>query len=407
MRTTKKQTVLSRTTLSTAGMAAQGIARFIYTLSIGRVLGPEALGNASALLSIAAYFALLFPAGLGVAASRYLPEPGLAGQAISQLTRWFWVSSILLGLAAAPAAYLVVGDIFSAVSCAVLVITYNAYVFTRGVMMGEDRIVRATFADFGSSAIAVTSLLAVLLAGAHWALLLPLSAGYIVFSLLSRPLTHPIPATPGERKVMFRFVRDATIAGVATGGLLPATMIFVRAFDNSFQAGLFAAALSLATPASLISQAANQVLIPHYARMNSKPREMHAEQIRLFMFSSLFFVFIFGLIIVFAPWVLAQLYGEEYIDGSSSMQALLAVVFMISSTSSPSAYLLATGRQKTFALIWVIAFVIGTITMAVTSPAIGTWGAILGFVVGGAGGSIAVITYALIDRPVPELKNQS
>lgn len=407
MNKARSQNVLSRATLSTAGMAAQGLARFIYTISIGRALGPEALGDASALLSIAAYFALFFPAGLGVAASRYLPDPQLSGAALLQLSRWFWVSSSVLAASAIPVAYFLVGDSFAAVSCAILVFSYNAYVFTRGAMMGEDRLVRATIADVASSVIAITALLAVLLSGAHWALLLPLSFGYIIFSFLSKPISKPLSSTPAEKKAIFRFVRDATLAGLATGGLLPATMIFVRAVDDSFEAGLFAAALSLATPASLISQAVNQVLIPHYARMNRQPREMRNAQIRLFVTTTLFFGLIFGLIIQFSPLILAKLYGEEYVDGSTAMRALLGVVFMISITSSPSAYLLAAGKQKAFARIWVIAFLSGILTMAIASPVLGTWGALLGFAVGGVGGSIAVIIHALSAAPATELECRS
>jgi O-antigen/teichoic acid export membrane protein len=390
--------VFSRTVLSTAGMAVQGLTRFIYTLAIGRLAGPDALGETSALLSIAVYMSLVLPAGLGTAASRYLPTPTLANAAAHLLPRWFWASSSLLAIIAAPIAYWITHNLLAAASCAILVFTYNAYVYTRGVLMGEDRIFRATVADFVSSLVAITALVAVLIAGAHWALLLPLAVGYAIFALASRPRTVPGLASTHDRVAIRRFLRDATIGALATGGLLPATMIFVRAYDSPVQAGLFAAALSLATPASLVSQAVNQVLIPHFARLQSSPLVMQASHRRLFAATFALFIVVFGALAALAPFILSVLYGERYAGGTAAMQALLAIVFLISTTCAPSAYLVASGRQRIFAQIWLIFFLAGTATMFFASPALGMWGALLGFAIGGGGGSLVVILVGLLSR---------
>lgn len=395
----RTKSVLSRTVLSTAGMAVQGVARFGYTIAIGRLASAGALGEASALLSVAVWLSLVMPAGLGIAASRYLPVEGFAGGAIHQLNRWFWGSSLALAVVAAPIAYWITGDIAASASCAVLVWTYNAYVYTRGILMGEDRILRAAVADFVSSAFALTALVLVLLAGAHWALLLPLAAGYGIFAFAARPSTPGTATNVNDRAVIGHFVRDATIGALATGGLLPATMIFVRAFDSQVQADLFAAALSLATPASLVSQAVNQVLLPHFARLSSTPQAMRASYRKLLLATVAMFAIVFGALILLAPWLLSLFYGERFAGGTAAMQGLLAVVFLISATCAPSAYLVAAGRQGIFARIWLASFILGTATMIVAAPALGMWGALMGFAIGGGGGSLAVIGAAfLIDQ---------
>lgn len=373
------------------GLAVQGLARFVYTLAIGRIAGPESLGDTVTLLSVAVYIALVFPAGLAVAASRFLPIDQLGGAAIRQLTSWFWLSSGILALAAIPLAYWLVGDFASALSTALLVLSYNAYVFYRGALMGESRVLRVAVADFISSLVAITALVGVLWGRLEWAVLLPLAAAYTVFAILARPVTRPTPVAYSERKELARFVVAATIASLATGGLLPATIIFVRAFDTPTQAGLFAAALSLATPASLLSQALNQVLIPHFAKLQHTPAVARRSNVKLTFTTAAVFGVMFAALIWSSPLVLSVLYGDLYAGGSATMRVLLLVVFFISATSSPSAYLMSSGRQNTFALIWAIAFFLGIAIMFAFAPLFGIWGALGGFVVGGIGGSAAII----------------
>lgn len=386
--------VLSRTALATTGMAVQGLARFFYTLAIGRLAGPETLGDTSALLSVAVYLSLVLPAGLGVAASRYLPDPEWAGAAARQLRNWFWGSSAVLALTAVPIAWWISRDVTAAVCCAVLVFGYNAYVFTRGALMGEDRIFRSAVADTVSSLIAITALLAVLWLGLDAILLLPLALGYVVFAVAAVPTTVPAktPITREQKSVIARFLRDATIGGLATGGLLPATMVFVRAFDSPVQAGLFAAALSLATPASLLSQAVNQVLVPHFSRLRGEPHALRRTHTQMLLATTGVFLVIFVPLVLLSPFLLSWLYGSQYAGGTGAMQVLLIIVCLISLTCAPSAYLVAAGRQHAFATIWLAAFITGTLVMVFVSPAWGMWGALLGFAVGGGGGSLAVIT---------------
>jgi len=379
--------------LSTVGMGVQGLARFLYTIFIGRIAGEEALADASALLSVSVWLALATPSALGVAASRFLPSGEYAASAARQLNRWFWISAPALALISVPVSIWLVKDVVTAVACAALVFTYNAYVYTRGAMMGEDRILRATLADTISSIIAVSALALVLFAGWNWALLLPLAIGYGTFALLTRPRTEPSQVPDHDRRLFFRFVRDSVIGGLAVGGLLPTTMIFVRAFDTPLNAGLFAAALSLATPANMIAQAVNQVLVPHFARMANDASALMRSQLRMFLASTALFAVTFGVLAVFAPLILSLVYGANYHDGAAAMQALLGIVFLISATSSPAAYLVANGRQRDYAMIWLAALIVGSLMMLLLSPALGAQGALIGYGIGGGGGAVAIIVW--------------
>ncbi len=378
----------------------QGLVRFAYTIAIGRIAGPAALADTSALLSVSIYLALLLPAGLGISASRYLPDPKMAGPALRILRKWFHASSVILAVGAVPISYMIVGSLPAALSCGVLVYAYNAYVFSRGVLMGEDRILRSAVADLFSSLLAITALIAVLIWGTHWALLLPIALGYFLFAAMAKANTSPSDSITSEtRSAVVHFLRDASIGALATGGLLPATMVFVRTFDTPEKAGLFAAALSLATPANLVAQAVNQVLIPHFARLSADNGVLVASHRKLFLSTTALFAVIFGTIIALSPWILPLFYGDEFSDGAIAMQVLLGIVFLISATSAPSAFLVACGRQRSFAAIWVAALILGMGTMVIASPMLGMLGALLGFAVGGGGGSLGVIAAGFLLRP--------
>lgn len=385
--------ILSRATLSTIGLGVQGLARFAYTILIGRMAGEAALADASALLSVSVWMALAMPQGLGVAASRFLPTPDLAASAARQLTRWFWIASPALALLTVPIAFWIVGDIVSSLTCALLVFTYNAYVFTRGAMMGEDRVLRATIADIVSSILAVTALALVLFGALNWALLLPLAIGFGVFALMTRTRTAPGSVSREQKQVFGRFVRDTVIGGLAVGGLLPTTMVFVRAFDTPLQAGLFAAALSLATPANMVAQAVNQVLLPYFARILDDRSAMLRAQRKMFLLSTALFAIVFGLLALFAPFILSVIYGDRFAGGTFAMQVLLGVVFLISATTAPSAYLYASGQQRVYAVTWLVALIVGTVIMLVTTPTMGMEGALIGYGVGGGGGALAIIWF--------------
>lgn len=399
--------VLSRTFWSTAGMGIQGVARFAYTVVIGRLAGPETLGEVTAILSLAVYASLFWPAAAGISASRFLTSPSQAAPAMYVLKRTFGYSLLILTPVFCTIAWFTGSNLANTLGCAALIITYSGYVLVRGVLMGEDRIKRSAVMDGIASVTAITALILVLVADWHWATLLPLATSYALFTVLSWPRLQE-PADPALRREVMQFTRDTVIAIIATGGLLPATMVFVRAHEDPLTAGLFAAALSLATPANQISQAVNQVMIPYFSRMRTQSlAATYALQKRVFLVTTGGFAIIFGILALLAPWILVLTYGEEFRDGSLSMRALILVVFLLSAMSVPSAYLVAMGRQRENARIWLIAFILGFVTMAITSPIWGMWGALLGFAVGGGGGSLIVIAAGLLVRekslPTPQV----
>lgn len=397
--------MLGRAALSALGMAVQGLGRFAYTWAVGRFLGPETLGDVSALLSLSVYAALFWPAGLAITASWSLATPDLAARSVRYLRRSFWTSSAVLTPLFGVLAWILTKDATAAVATAVLVLAYSGYTFTRGVLVGRDRLGKAVIWDSVASIVTLAALVGMLVGRWHWAVLLPLTAGYAVFTLAAWPREPGLPSPEADPRWR-TYARAAAVGAVATGGLLPATMVFVRAFDAP-AAGYFGAALALATPLNMLSQALNQVLIPHFSRLLvSSPQSVPHRHKRLVIATSAAFVAAFGLLVLVAPWLITFVFGDRYAPGTLTMQALLVVVAVISCSTAPAALLMATERQRTYATIWVAASVTGTAIMAAASPAWGQWGAILGFGVGAVGGSLAVIIAAFQGKAHHQLQEE-
>ncbi|MDO5496003.1 MAG: hypothetical protein Q4G64_09840, partial [bacterium] len=394
------QTVVSRAVVTAVGMAIQGVARFAYTWVVANFVGAEEVGDVNALLSVAVFAALVWPQPAGIGATRYLPIPGEAAPAMTVIRRSFILSLVVLAPAGGVVAWMLVADPWAAFGTAILVASYGGYVFTRGALLGRDEIIRATVWDAISSAVSLGALVLVVLGRVHWALILPLAAGYLAFTLLNWPREQdPEPPADLRREVLL-FTRDSAVAAIASGGLLSLTMVLVRAWDAP-NAGYFAVALSLATPANLLALALNQILVPHFSRIrNLAPEVIRASHRKIFLVSSVGFVVVFGLLIWITPFLLRPpFFREEYIAGADVMRALLLIVLVMSLMAVPTSYLAAVGYQRLHATVWLVAFVIGAIVLFVATPILGQWGAVIGYAVGACLGSFTLIGYGLALSP--------
>lgn len=395
--------VLTRAVISTGGMVAQGLARFLYTLAVGNMVGVESLGEVSTLLSISVYTSLVWPAAAGVAASRFFPVTTSRAEALTVLRRSFFIAVVALTAIAGLGIWFTSGNIGLTASCALLVASYAGYVFTRGALLGDDKILRATVLDSVTSAFSIAALMLVLFAGAPWALLLPIVGSYALFTVLAWPRGKSVRVSQEQRSTVLSYTRATLLTLLATGGLLPAAQILVRASETPLVTGLFAAGLSLATPASLVSQAVNQVLIPQFAAMNTgKSSDVVRLHRKLFLLTLAGFTVIFGALIALAPWLLALLYNEEFADAALAMQLLLVGVYLMSIIAAPSAYLMALGHQRVSAKVWLVSFLVGTITMLSLAPSLGQWGVLTGYLLGTTIGTMTICVLAFTRKPVTE-----
>jgi putative peptidoglycan lipid II flippase len=269
------QGVANQAVLSTGGILVQGVVRFLYSVVIGNALGRAVLGVVNSSIALAMLASLLVPSATAMAATKYVARARGAGDLVEvervarHLSRVTLVAVLALGVAGTLLSFpLFHVSVTEAVLTGALAMAYSLYVYVRGFLFGAGQVVRATVWDTLSAAAALVGLALVLLAHANAWLLLPLTVCYGAYAAASWPRGHGTLA-PEVRREMRGFLWLSLVNSVATGGFLQLTMVAAGYWDR-VDAGSFAAALSLATPASLASRSLTLVLFPSLAAAHGR-----------------------------------------------------------------------------------------------------------------------------------------
>jgi O-antigen/teichoic acid export membrane protein len=403
---------MSQAAISTVGVLAQGLARFSYAVLIGRVLGAEELGVVSAWLALSLLLSLLWPAAAGNAAAHFLARSMTLGytpqHALALILRSFSISCVVMVGLGVPIAVVGLGATAgNAIAVGALIVTYAGYVLARGILVGLGRISRATLWDVISSLTTLTLLAAVLLAHASSLLLWPITIGYAVFGAYTfvsarRGHEHLRPEPSDKASSVVRLIAWNSLGLIASNGLIQIAMLYVFVVESKHDAGLFAAAMSLATPASMLAQAISQVLIPRFTEWSTHlgPAAQRNYLITLSGVGGLLLV-VFGAVVLASPVIVSVIYGSAYAASVQLMQLLLVGVFTFSVGLISTAYLIATGRTSTTTVFSLASLAIGVVVMLVGFHA---WGgsvsAAAGVITGYAVGTIGTIAASLLSAPV-------
>lgn len=390
--TTGTRSMASSAVLSTVGIGVQGVSRLAYTVLIGRAFGTEALGHASTLLSLSIFAALLWPTAAGNTVSRFIALALHGRTSDARLVRVFGrsmlVSSAILAVAAVPVALLLGNGLTTALLAAWLVAGYGAYAYCRGVQLGYHRAGRVALWDSIGSVVSLGLLVVVCLGGVGELVLLPLALGYTVFAVACRPRGNGFAVAPDDATGP-RAERDAlgfaswnVVAGLTTNGLLQLAMIAAQVYGPGTAAGVYAAAFTLATPASMLGQAVSQIIIPAFAHRSGQASLRQRGPVLLLVSFTAVFAVVFGALAALAPVYLPLFYPTEADQAVPLLRLLLGGVFVFTVALIPSALLLSAGRSKAVALTSVAGFVVGVVVIAVSGPSLGVQAGTLGFVTG-------------------------
>ncbi|MEB0001328.1 MULTISPECIES: lipopolysaccharide biosynthesis protein [Cryobacterium] len=390
----KPSSLMSQAAISTGGVLAQGLARFAYTVLIGRVMGPEDLAHVSAWIALALILSLLWPTGAGNAAAHFLAHERALGHspvpALRLIQRSFWISCAGMLLIGLPVAMIALGaDIGDTIAIGVLIVTWSGYVLARGIEVGLGRITSAAIWDVISSATTIGLLTIVLVTRLPGALLWPIAIGYAVFALHSLRGAHlghdELRQESGlEPARILKFISWNSLGLLASNGLIQFAMVFVFIVEPPLTAGLFAAAMSLATPASMLSQAITQVLIPRFTEWVAADR-VASRRRYLMVFGVMFLGLgaVFGAVALASPIVVDVVFHATYREAAPIMAFLLIGVFAFSISLVATAYLLTTGRTRVATAASVVGLVVGLIVMVAGTPVLtGSWAAVAGVISG-------------------------
>jgi O-antigen/teichoic acid export membrane protein len=324
---------------STVGVVLSGLTRTGYTLVLTNTAGPALTGVVGAQISLAVLATMLWPAATGSAASKFVAraqgagdEPLAAGVA-AHLGRRTLATGAATAVLAGTAAVVVLDERpATALAVLPLVLGYSAYLLTRGVLLGQGRVARATRAELVALVVSLGGLAVLLARGATPLVLLPLAAGYLAYAALgwSRRAGRR-EVGPALRREMDAFVAWGVLGNVASAGLLQLCSVVAGATRPHVEVGLLTAAVALATPASLVARSLVQVLFPTMARsVGAGDHEAVARQTDVVTRGVVtVFVPAFAVLVLAArPLLRLAGPGQEFGGGTTALRILLVAVLL-------------------------------------------------------------------------------
>lgn len=376
-------------------MLLSGGAQFVLSVAVGRLLGPSSLGVVRASLSLATTGGLLWPAAAGQGASLFVARelagerPAAAGTVARHMALRTAGSLAILAPTLAAASMLLFGFAWwDAVWVAALVVALGGYHVARGIRFGRGAVARATLVE-GLNAALSLGLLAVVIAwrAPGW-LLAPLVVGN--FAYAAGPVVGAVCSrgrlAPDQRRELDRFVLWGVAGSLASAGLLQISMVVAKAIAPTTEAGLYAAAISLATPLSLLARALSMALFPELARLRGAGDEEAGRAVvdRATRGLIAFMTPSFLLLVAVADPLVRLVYGEGFVGAVEPLRILLLAVLLTTIPVAAVNSLSVTGAdgvRLTALLAWV-GLALGLGVMAVLAPLWGIQGVALAYLVG-------------------------
>lgn len=390
---------------SLAGTGLQGAGRFLSSLLVGRFGGPVEVAHYAAANATGQFAAVVWPNAAGTYASRFVSSALAAGneRLAAEYARHFGRRSLqagvlLGGASSALWASLFAGTAVESVVVGLLVFGLSVYNYARGSLYGIGHFGRAAAWDGLTSASAFACFLAMLGVGAMGVVLLaPYALMLCAHAAINWPRTTRCVLAPELRGHADKFVLVGAIGSIFSAGFLQVSMMLARVVDTPHRAGLFAAALALATPLSLISMAVGAATLPALSAALGRGDKEGASVIvdRSFRFLSRAAI-AGGLLVVASVTPIVQVVWGPQFRGSEQILAVLFIAVLVSTLGVPAANTL-TGTSIRTAQLGTAYCALGTASgvglWVLLVPSWGVTGIAWGYLLGtGVFNSLLVVT---------------
>jgi O-antigen/teichoic acid export membrane protein len=393
---------------STIGLVAQGLLRFATSFLVGHIAGKSVLGVVASAIATSLTLALLWPTTTGSAASKFLArargqEERELGQATAAHLRMRTLQTgIFLGAVSVPIWVLIdAGSWADALCVAALTITYSGYSFTRGIQFGAGQVPRATMWDVTSVTIGLAGLVVLLLAGVrNTALVLPLVATYGLYTVAGWPFhARGKPERPLRRE-LDGFVALGAVGTLASTGFLQLSQVAAKLTAGDTDAGQYASAIALATPASLLAASLTLVLLPSMSEAwgRGDVEAFRARTDRATRGLAVMLVAIFGSIMVCSRLIVGVIWGSKF-AGAEKLLPVLAAAVLATNLCVASVNALNSRSQRGMMINTVSSLagmLVGAVLWVVVAPHLGLAGVALGYLCGTV--TIASIPIAVVWR---------
>ena len=392
----------SRAALSTYATAVQGLARLVYSVLIGHLGSRELLGQTNTSLSLSVFTSQLWAAPASAAGTRFVAAPATLGdpEAAKVVARHIAIRSTRISLVL-PTTVALVGSLFLGFSPAhtigtvVLAFSYSMYSTLRGIQYGALRFRHVAVWDTIAGATALLAVTVVLTLGLTSLALLPLALGYALFAVVSWPARVAGRVDPALRRQIDQFVLFGVVSGLASGGLLQLSQIAAHSYSGPAEAGDFAAALTLATPASMLSVALSTVLVPPLvaAAGRGDRAAVHAQSDAIARRLTAIFVGLFGVLVIVSPLAIAVVWGAEYSEAATILPVLLVAVMLASIALGAATTLQSTRVRgpRAVAAVNLAGLLVSLAVWPVLAPRYGTVGVALGYLIGSGLASLGLL----------------
>ena len=341
--------------MTAAGIAASGGTRFITNTIIGRVGGPALLGLTQSALSLTQLLALLLPSSMGTAASKFVAQSRGAGriheaEAITLYLRRrsLAVATVIAGVAALVWRIFYSGSVWQLAAVACLALSFSTYTFARGLQYGTGQILRATLWEVVLACIGLVGVVSLAVMGRRdLSLILPMTLGFILYTIASWSPQRPQALDLAVRKEMRTFIVLGTAGTLVSAGFLQSTVLVAKATGGLHLAGEFAAALTLATPVTMVASSISLATFPAmaaaWARHDEAVLRRHLDEathlLLVVMAGSL------GTLAMLSPVLADLVWGGEFDDVQLILPLLLLAAFF-SAVAVPSVNVLTSRSNR-------------------------------------------------------------
>ncbi len=393
---------------STTGLIAQGLLRFATSLLVGHLAGSTVLGQVASAIAMSLTLALIWPTATGNAASVFLArargaeKPEELRSTAAHLRMRTMQTGLVLGAVCIPLWMLVDGGTWqSALSAAALTITYSGYSFTRGIQFGAGQVVRATLWDVTSVVLGLGCLVVLLLAGVRsTALVVPLVLTYGLYTLAGWPYGARGRVGRDRRRELDSYVALGAVGTLATGGFLQLSQVAAKLAAGDTDAGQYASAIALATPASMLAVSLTLVLLPSLSEAYGRGDLDHvrAQTDRAMRGLVVTMVAIFCSIMVCSRLIVGVVWGSEFAEAQRLLPVLVVAVLAtnlgvasVNALNAKSRWGIAVNMFSS-----VGGMLLGVAVWVFLAPHVGLIGVAIGYLCGTA--SMVIVPIAVVWR---------
>lgn len=341
------------------GLAAQGGIRLLFNILTARALGPAGYAEYATAVGLGMVGSILLPTSAGAAVSKFTSRAwgrsdGASAAASYAHTRKslvaYLVGALPVGLALA---WLLFHNVNLAVGTAALIAGLSMQAFIRGAHMALGRQSREALVQPALGAVSLGCLLLVLSSSGSvdpGTAALLLGTPLIVYGLAALPKTPgstmPLPAN--ARREIEGFIFLAAAGSVASAGFVQFVILAGNFRLPAHDAGVLAAAVSIATPLTLASSALMLVLYPRLSRHvgGGEHTEISRLRHRVFALTSLGSAAISITTGLVADLACRIFLGSEFRDASAPLIVLVAAIQVLTLAVGSTAVLTTQGNRQ-------------------------------------------------------------